>query len=114
MWWRLRTWLAPLSQFQLGNRFRVHFIRAIGQSQGTNVGPRTGEKGILRNAGGTVRLSRRLGSDADLGTLTLTFAPAQVDIFPSGVSTAALTATITSGISTRTVTLSTAGLVRIP
>src|SRR5437879_11805278 len=34
VWWSLRTWLAPLSQFQLGNRFRVHFIRAIGQSQG--------------------------------------------------------------------------------
>jgi prepilin-type N-terminal cleavage/methylation domain-containing protein len=69
---------------------------------------------------GTVRLTRRLGADADLGTLTMTFAtqpvtnPAVVDIFPSGVSTAALTVTLTSGISTRTVTLSTAGLVRIP
>jgi Tfp pilus assembly protein FimT len=69
---------------------------------------------VADRTGGTVRLSRRLGADADLGTLTLTFAPAQVDIFPSGVSTAALTATITSGISTRTVTLSTAGIVRIP
>jgi prepilin-type N-terminal cleavage/methylation domain-containing protein len=69
---------------------------------------------VADRTGGTVRLSRRLGADADLGTLTLTFAPAQVDIFPSGVSTALLTATITSGVSTRTVTLSTAGLVRIP
>jgi prepilin-type N-terminal cleavage/methylation domain-containing protein len=69
---------------------------------------------VADRTGGTVRLSRQLGADADLGTLTLTFVPAQVDIFPSGVSTALLTATITSGISTRTVTLSTAGIVRIP
>src|SRR3954462_11956146 len=64
----------------------------------------------------TVRLNRRLGADADLGTLTLTFttnpAGGTVDIFPSGVSSASLTARITSGISTRAVTLSTAGQVR--
>jgi Tfp pilus assembly protein FimT len=69
---------------------------------------------VADRTGGTVRLSRRLGADADFGTLTLLLAPAQVDIFPSGVSTAALTVTITSGISSRTVTLSTAGIVRIP
>jgi Tfp pilus assembly protein FimT len=63
--------------------------------------------------GGTVRLSRTLGQDADLGTVTLTFNNTPVDIFPSGVSTVALTARITSGISTRAVTLSTAGHVRI-
>lgn len=67
--------------------------------------------------GGTVRLARTLGADADLGTLTLTFTTnpngGTVDIFPSGVSSATLTARITSGISTRAVTLSTAGHVRI-
>jgi hypothetical protein len=72
---------------------------------------------VADRTGGTVRLSRRLGADADLGTLTLTFttvpAGGTVDIFPSGVSTATLTARITSGISTRAVTLSTAGQVRI-
>jgi type II secretory pathway pseudopilin PulG len=72
---------------------------------------------IADRTGGALRLSRQLGADADLGTLTLTFttAPAggTVDIFPSGVSTASLTARITSGISTRAVTLSTAGHVRI-
>jgi prepilin-type N-terminal cleavage/methylation domain-containing protein len=65
----------------------------------------------------TVRLNRRLGADADLGTLTLTFttnpAGGTVDVFPSGVSSASLEARITSGISTRAVTLSTAGQVRI-
>jgi Tfp pilus assembly protein FimT len=68
-------------------------------------------------AGGTVRLSRTLGQDQDLGTVTLTFttnpAGGTVDIFPSGVSSATLTARITSGISTRAVNASTAGHVRI-
>jgi type II secretory pathway pseudopilin PulG len=68
---------------------------------------------IADRTGGTVRLSRRLGADADLGTLTLTFSATPIDIFPAGVSTAALTVRITSGVSTRAVTLSTAGLVRI-
>ena len=68
-------------------------------------------------AGGTVRLSRTLGQDQDLGTVTLTFttnpAGGTVDIFPSGVSSATLSARITSGISTRAVNASTAGHVRI-
>jgi type II secretory pathway pseudopilin PulG len=68
---------------------------------------------VADRTGGTVRLSRRLGADADLGTLTLTFDTTPVDIFPSGVSTAALTVRITSGISTRAVTVSTAGHVRV-
>ncbi len=72
---------------------------------------------IADRSDGTVRLSRRLGADEDLGTLTLTFttnpAGGTVDIFPSGVSSASLTVTITSGISTRAVSLSTAGHVRI-
>jgi hypothetical protein len=63
--------------------------------------------------GGTVRLTRTMGLNTDLGGVTLNFAPSPVDIYPSGVSTAALTVTLTSGISTRTVTLSTAGLARI-
>ena len=64
--------------------------------------------------GGTVRLTRTLGVDQDLGrTTTVNFNPSPVDFYPSGVSTAALTVTIASGVSTRTVTLSTAGLMRI-
>jgi type II secretory pathway pseudopilin PulG len=68
---------------------------------------------IADRTGGTVRLSRRLGADADLGTVTLTFSASPVDIFPSGVATAPVTVRITSGISTRAVLLTTAGQVRI-
>ena len=71
---------------------------------------------VADRTGGTVRLNRMLGGDDDLGTLTLAFeAPVAgiVDVFPSGVSTAVLQVRITSGASTRAVTLSTAGHVRI-
>jgi prepilin-type N-terminal cleavage/methylation domain-containing protein len=68
---------------------------------------------IADRSSGTVRLSRRLGADADLGTLTLTFSASPVDIFPSGVATAPDTVRITSGTSTRAVVLTTSGQVRI-
>ncbi|MEA2714150.1 MAG: hypothetical protein QOK27_2111 [Gemmatimonadales bacterium] len=68
---------------------------------------------IADRTGGTVRLSRKLGADADLGTLTLTFSASPVDIFPSGVATAPDTVRITSGTSTRAVVMTTGGQVRI-
>jgi prepilin-type N-terminal cleavage/methylation domain-containing protein len=68
---------------------------------------------IADRTGGTVRLSRKLGADADLGTLTLTFSASPVDIFPSGIATAPDTVRITSGTSTRAVVMTTGGQVRI-
>jgi Tfp pilus assembly protein FimT len=72
---------------------------------------------IADRTGGTVRLTRRL-RDTDLGNMTLVMeAPAGVgavvDVFPSGVSTQLLRFRITSGNSTRAITLSSAGHVRI-
>ena len=66
--------------------------------------------------GGTVRLRRKLIGDTDLGNMTLAFeipVAGIVDVYPSGVSTTALRVRITSGTSTRGITLSTAGHVRI-
>jgi hypothetical protein len=60
-----------------------------------------------------IRLQRGLGADADLGSVTVAFSNNPVDIYPSGVSTLPLQVTITSGVSTRVVSVSTAGLVRI-
>ena len=71
---------------------------------------------IADRAGGTVRLRRALVGDRDMGDMTLVFNPpiaGIVDVFPSGVSTTPLTVRITQGASTRAVTLSTAGQVRI-
>ena len=69
---------------------------------------------IADRSDGTVRLTRRL-RDGDLGNMTLVrVAPGgAVDVFPSGVSTALLQFRITAGNSTRAVTLSKAGIVRI-
>lgn len=70
---------------------------------------------IADRTGGTVRLRRRL-QDKDLGYMTLVMewpGGGTVDVFPSGVSTDLLRFRITSGNSTRAVTLSTAGQVRI-
>jgi len=71
---------------------------------------------IADRTGGTVRLSRNLRGDGDLGLMTLTFSQTPVDLFPTGVvsiTAPPLTIRITSGISTRAVTLTTAGQVRI-
>jgi type II secretory pathway pseudopilin PulG len=67
---------------------------------------------------GTVLMSRNLRADADLGVMTLSFTAAPtntlpVEIFPPGISDKSLTVRITSGASTRAVSVSTAGQVRI-
>ena len=71
---------------------------------------------VADRADGTVRLRRTLVGDSDLGRMTLAFevpVAGIVDVFPSGISTTMLRVRITSGPSTRAVTLSTAGHVRI-
>jgi prepilin-type N-terminal cleavage/methylation domain-containing protein len=76
----------------------------------------TGIYTVADRAGGTVRLTRNLRGDGDFGTMTLTFSQTPVDVFPSGVvsiTTPPLTVRITSGVSTRAVTMTTAGQVRI-
>ena len=76
----------------------------------------TGRYTVADRADGTVRLRRALVGDSELGTMTLAFetpVAGIVDVFPSGISTALLRVRITSGTSTRAITLSTAGHVRI-
>lgn len=78
----------------------------------------TGTYTVADRAGGTVRLRRTLVGDSDLGNMTVVFETiptdgVTLDVFPSGISTTRLQVRITSGASTRAVTLSTAGHVRI-
>jgi type II secretory pathway pseudopilin PulG len=73
---------------------------------------------VADRTGGTVRLSRNLRGDRDLGSIsmTLTFSQTPVDIFPSGVVSITLpplTVRITSGTTTRGVTMTSAGQLRI-
>jgi len=69
---------------------------------------------IADRSDGTLRLNRRL-RDADLGNMTLVRETpgGVVDVFPSGVSSAPLRFRITLGNSTRAISLSTVGQVRI-
>jgi type II secretory pathway pseudopilin PulG len=96
--------------FTLAGRFRRPMRIACTCGAGTYT--------VADRTGGTVRLRRSLVGDGDLGNMTLVFttiptAGVTVDVFPSGVSTTTLQVRITSGASTRAVTVSTAGQVRI-
>jgi type II secretory pathway pseudopilin PulG len=63
--------------------------------------------------GGTVRVFRSFSGDRDYGVQSLTFAPAQVDVFPSGVASDTLRVTIASGSVSRVIRMTSAGQVRI-
>jgi prepilin-type N-terminal cleavage/methylation domain-containing protein len=79
------------------------------------VTPGTATYTVTDVTGGAVRLSRRL-RDTDLGNMTVAQElplAGTVDVFPSGFSTAPFRIRITAGNSTRGISLSTAGLVRI-
>ncbi len=62
---------------------------------------------------GTVFQTRNLGNTSEYRLGTLTFNPATVDMFPNGISSAALIVTVGAGTYTRTITASTAGFVRL-
>jgi type II secretory pathway pseudopilin PulG len=68
---------------------------------------------------GTVLLTRNLRAETEYGQLAMTFTPGPptnalpVEIFPPGIADKTLTIRITSGASTRAVTVSTVGQVRI-
>jgi prepilin-type N-terminal cleavage/methylation domain-containing protein len=63
--------------------------------------------------GGALRFERNLGPDTPFTVATMTFTPATVTILPPGRLSAALQVDITVGATTRRVTMSTAGFVRI-
>lgn len=65
-----------------------------------------------RKTGAVIR-TRDFGTTSEYSLTALVLNPTTIDVFPSGVSSAPLTATITNGDYSRTVTASTAGFVRI-
>lgn len=62
---------------------------------------------------GTVIRTRDFGATSEYGLTALVFSPTTLDVFPNGVSSAAITTTVTGGDYSRTVTATTAGFVRV-
>ena len=58
-----------------------------------------------------VYLTRSLGSDEDFRVSSLTFSPASIVVFPTGLASSTLTITLTAGEFTRTLRVTTAGQV---
>ena len=69
---------------------------------------------ITDRASGTVYRTRSLGAGSDLNVGSVAFAPTTIELFPGGVASGPLTVTLTWNGSTRTVTMTQAGLVRLP
>ncbi len=67
---------------------------------------------VTDRATGSVLLRRRLtGNDADYNLRAVAFSATPVDVFPSGRTSAPLTVTLTSGTVSKSVTMTTGGLV---
>jgi prepilin-type N-terminal cleavage/methylation domain-containing protein len=69
---------------------------------------------ISTRGSGTVLKQRVLGVASDYKLTTARFSPASIDVFPSGVSSSALTVTLGGAGFIRTVTMSRVGMVRAP
>lgn len=92
------------SAFSLASRQRKPVSIAVNSSTLTYT--------IADKLSGTVLRKRLLGSGSEYRLSSVAFSPAAVDVFPNGVSTAALTITLVAGEYSRQITASTSGLVR--
>ena len=68
---------------------------------------------ITDRAAGTVLYRRPLGGNGGYGVTALALSTSPVDVFPSGLTSAALTVTVTASQASRQVTMSTGGFVRV-
>lgn len=65
----------------------------------------------VRSTGTAIR-SRALGSTSEYKLSAISFSPATINIFPTGIASAPIIVTVTSGDYSRQITASAAGLVR--
>lgn len=65
----------------------------------------------VRSSSATIR-SRALGSTSEYKLTAISFAPATIDIFPTGIASDTIAVTVTGGDFSRKVTASKAGMVR--
>ena len=68
---------------------------------------------VDRKTGAVLRIRTFYGDTSEYRLNTLVFAPATVDVFPNGVSSAPLTVDLANGDYSKQITVSTAGFVRI-
>jgi len=68
---------------------------------------------VDRKTGAVLRIRTFYGDTSEYRLNTLVFTPATVDVFPNGVSSAALTVDLANGDYSKQITASTAGFVRI-
>jgi prepilin-type N-terminal cleavage/methylation domain-containing protein len=67
---------------------------------------------VDRRTGAVLRIRTFYGDTSEYRLTRLTFTPSVIDVFPSGVSSAALVVDLANGDYTRQVTASTAGFIR--
>ena len=67
---------------------------------------------VDRKTGAVLRIRTFYGDTSEYRLTRLTFTPTTIDVFPSGVSSAALVVDLANGDYTRQVTASTAGFIR--
>jgi prepilin-type N-terminal cleavage/methylation domain-containing protein len=68
---------------------------------------------IDRKSGAVLRIRTFYGDTSEYRLTSLVFTPATIDVFPSGISSAAVTVNLANGDYAKTITASTAGFIRV-
>ncbi len=68
---------------------------------------------IDRKSGAVLRIRTFYGDTSEYRLTTLVFTPATIDVFPSGISSSAVTINLANGDYGKTITASTAGFIRV-
>ena len=68
---------------------------------------------VDRKTGTVLRIRTFYGDTSEYRLTTLVFTPATIDVFPSGISSSAVTINLANGDYAKTITASTAGFIRV-
>ena len=68
---------------------------------------------IDRKSGNILRIRTFYGDTSEYRLTSLVFTPATIDVFPSGISSSAITVNLANGDYAKTITASTAGFIRV-
>jgi prepilin-type N-terminal cleavage/methylation domain-containing protein len=68
---------------------------------------------IDRKTGAVLRIRTFYGDTSEYRLTSLVFTPATIDVFPSGISSSAVTINLANGDYAKTITASTAGFIRV-